>query len=207
MASWSAGLIVGGEMGLPSARDRKHYKTKLILFIIILLLGTAYFLYFGVTGVIAFSKLFVIRCDIAASGIVTNGEIISTRNMNSARSSLRLVSYKFYVEGYENSLFDFLKDRGIQTDDVSNDKLFSWAYGEDVESSFGTSIYKGKTVKVTYDPDNPKRNLGGDRRGDSFWELTKGYRSIMIQTGLAIIFGIFFALLFSVHIYILIKSE
>jgi hypothetical protein len=126
---------------------------------------------------------------------VTDGEIMMT-GFESRSKPLR---YKFYVEGYKNPMVSNLTE-GIDLDipglEESNQKmneLLSTVVGRDFRSAFPANVHNESVVKVMYDPKNPDKNIGGDQRGKSLFELSKGLREIFTRSALAALMGIFCA--------------
>lgn len=179
---------------------------KLAFLIILQGLIAGFCLYFGIRGFVGLHDLVSDRKDIADNGILTEGTISEKTDARVGKDTLYLARYKFVVEGYENprlrgtkkqmeelrELFDGMPEsiRAKHPDLFDRSDLVSTVYGEDFRSVFDVEASPGASVKVMYDPNDPERNIGGDRREATYWDMTKGFRLVAARIGLTLALGL-----------------
>lgn len=191
---------------------------KLIFGVILQLLIASFCLYHGIGGFVGMYNFVNDRLEIIDVGVVAEATIIEETNAYAGADNLDLAKYKFQVDGYENPHLSLMKEsREMLWDmpdsfkkehpDLFNDDFLSTVYGEDFRSSFASEIKPGSTVKIIYDPNDPERNMGGDRRGSTFFEMTKGIRLIAVRTALTVACGLLATAYFILSVYVLVKRH
>ena len=174
--------------------------------------GSLTFLYFGINGMIALTQVFYERYQVTQYGIITEGEFSEYIERGSARSRYQAVTYKFFVEGFENKkrenqMKELLGEDGYQILKESEESMRkanellgieepektngSWVYGEDFRSFSDKKFDRGDKFLVTYLPSDPNMNMAGDRRNSSVWGLFRSDWLLILMSILSSAFGVY----------------
>ncbi|MEM8549805.1 MAG: hypothetical protein AAGF10_03365 [Verrucomicrobiota bacterium] len=167
----------------------------------------------SILGAIAFHELIQEKAYLAEHGVTTEGIVTRTKSEEAGKTYLYLVNYNFVAEGHENPdiIVNKANDRNLSEmwesmSEEERDKFFPadstirsmmegdlkyTFYGQDTEAAFAEKPRREGKVIVTYDPENPSHNMGGDHANATYWSLTAGYRAMAAQLLLILGIGLF----------------